>query len=147
MESASAGPAGALERGEMDWHGVRILLVEDDDDNRELMAEVLAASGCEVLSAATGREGLRLLSEQSVHVVVTDVGMPGMGGLEVARAAKAIAPGVPVVVVTGWAEREDIARARGREVDAVLIKPVDPDALTDTVAEVLGQRAGASHAP
>jgi DNA-binding NarL/FixJ family response regulator len=51
------------------------------------------------------------------------------------------------VVVTGWAEREDIARARGREVDAVLIKPVDPDALTDTVAEVLAGQPGASHAP
>ncbi len=115
---------------------LRVLLVEDDDDNRELMAEVLESSGCRVLSAATGQEGLRTLSEHSVDVIVTDVGMPGMGGLEVARAAKAIAPRVPVVVVTGWAEREDIASARGRDVDAVLIKPVDPDALTQTVASV-----------
>jgi two-component system, OmpR family, response regulator len=82
-----------------------------------------------------------------VDVVVTGVGMPGMGGLEVARAAKAVAPAVPVVVVTGWAEREDIARARGREVDAVLLKPVDPDALTATVAGVLGGGPGVSHAP
>jgi CheY-like chemotaxis protein len=131
----------------MDRQGTRVLLVEDDDDNRELMAEVLAASGYDVVAASTGQDGLRTLAERSVDVVVTDVGMPGMGGLEVARAAKAIAPGVPVVVVTGWAEREDIARARGREVDAVLIKPVDPDALTDTVAEVLGGEAGAAHPP
>jgi CheY-like chemotaxis protein len=112
---------------------LRVLLVEDDDDNRELMAEVLAASGCEVLSATTGQEGLKTLSEHSIDVVVTDVGMPGMGGLEMAKAAKAIAPAVPVVIVTGWAEREDIARARGRDVDAVLVKPVDPDALTQAV--------------
>ena len=115
---------------------VRVLLVEDDDDNRELMAEVLASAGCEVLSAPSGKDGLQTLSEHSVDVVVTDVGMPGMGGLEMARAAKAIAPQVPVVVVTGWAERDDIASARGREVDAVLIKPVDPDALTQTVSDV-----------
>ena len=115
---------------------LRVLLVEDDDDNRELMAEVLESSGCHVLCAATGQEGLRILSEHSVDVIVTDVGMPGMGGLEVARAAKAIAPLIPVVVVTGWAEREDIASARGRDVDAVLIKPVDPDALTQTVSDV-----------
>ena len=121
--------------------GLRVLLVEDDDDNRELMAEVLEASGYQVLSAATGQEGLRTLSEHSVDVIVTDVGMPGMGGLEVARAAKAIAPRVPVVVVTGWAEREDIASARGHEVDAVLIKPVDPDALTQTVSDVAHARA------
>jgi two-component system, OmpR family, response regulator len=120
---------------------LRVLLVEDDDDNRELMAEVLEASGCQVLSAATGQEGLRTLSEHSVDVVVTDVGMPGMGGLEVARAAKAIAPKVPVVIVTGWAEREDIARARGKDVDAVLIKPVDPDTLTQTVTEVAQGRS------
>jgi CheY-like chemotaxis protein len=116
--------------------GLRILLVEDDDDNRELMAEVLESSGCQVLSASSGQDGLRRLSENRVDVVVTDVGMPGMGGLEMARAAKAIAPDVPVVIVTGWAEREDIARARGREVDAVLIKPVDPDALTQAVSDV-----------
>jgi two-component system, OmpR family, response regulator len=115
---------------------LRVLLVEDDDDNRELMAEVLASSGCEVLSAATGQDGLRTLSESSVDVVVTDVGMPGMGGLEVARAAKAIAPTVPVVIVTGWAEREDITSERGKHVDAILVKPVDPDALAQTVKEV-----------
>lgn len=120
---------------------LRVLLVEDDDDNRELMAEVLAASGCQVLSAASGKEGLKKLSEHSVDVVVTDVGMPGMGGLEMARAAKAIAPTVPVVVVTGWAERDDIAKARGREVDAVLIKPVDPDALTQAVSDVAQGRS------
>ena len=115
---------------------LRVLLVEDDDDNRETMAEVLASSGCEVLSAATGQEGLKTLSESSVDVVVTDVGMPGMGGLEMARAAKAIAPTVPVVIVTGFAEREDIASARGRHVDAILVKPVDPDALAQTVTDV-----------
>jgi two-component system, OmpR family, response regulator len=125
----------------MDRSGLRVLLVEDDDDNRELMAEVLTTSGYEVLSAANGQDGLKMLSEHSVEVVVTDVGMPGMGGLEMAKAAKAIAPTVPVVIVTGWAERDDIARARGREVDAVLIKPVDPDALTAAVNEVVQKRA------
>ena len=124
----------------MDESGPRVLLVEDDDDNRELMAEVLSASGYEVLPAASGPDGLKALSERSVDVVVTDVGMPGMGGLEMARAAKAIAPSVPVLIVTGWAEREDIASARGREVDAVLVKPVDPEALTAAVGDAIRGR-------
>jgi CheY-like chemotaxis protein len=119
---------------------VRVLLVEDDDDNRELMGEVLESAGYRVLSAASGAEGLKTLAETSVDVVVTDIGMPGMGGLEMARAAKEIAPSVPVVVVTGWAEREDIARARGREVDAVLVKPVDPEQLTNAVSEIVHAR-------
>jgi CheY-like chemotaxis protein len=115
---------------------LRVLLVEDDEDNRELMAEVLTASGCDVVSVASGQEGIAKLSAGPVDVVVTDVGLPGMGGLEVAKAAKAIAPNVPVVVVTGWAERDDIASARGKHVDAVLIKPVDPDALAQAVTDV-----------
>ena len=117
-----------------------VLLIEDDEDNRELMAEVLESAGFVVVSAAGGAEGLRKLAEHPVDVVVTDVGMPGMGGLEVARAAKQIAPRVPVVVVTGYAERDDITAARGRSVDAVLVKPVDPDHLTAAIEDVLRGR-------
>lgn len=113
---------------------VRVLLVEDDDDNRELMAEVLAAAGFEVVSAATGKDALRSLSARPVDVIVTDVGMPGMGGLELAAAARKVAPSVPVIVVTGWAEREDIAASK--DVEAVLVKPVDPDVLAQAVADV-----------
>ncbi len=119
---------------------LKVLLVEDDDDNRALMAEVLASSGWDVLSASSGREGLRALSEHSVDVVVTDVGMPGMCGLEVAKAAKAIAPSVPVVVVTGFVEDDEVGRAKGKDVDAVLVKPVDPDSLTRAVSEVAQAR-------
>lgn len=119
---------------------LRVLLVEDDDDNRELMSEVLESAGHVVMTAASGAEGLRKLSETSVDVVVTDVGMPGIGGLEVARAAKKIAPTVPVVVVTGYTEREDITRARGHEVDAVLVKPIDPDSLTNAITQVMKGR-------
>ncbi len=120
--------------------GARVLLIEDDDDNRELMGEVLQDAGYQVVLAASGAAGLRTLAEHSIDVLVTDVGMPGMGGLEVARAAKEIAPTVPVVVVTGYAEREDIARARGHEVDAVLVKPVDPAALTAAVDQMVKPR-------
>ena len=119
---------------------LRVLLVEDDEDNRELMTEVLETAGYEVVTAASGAEGLRRLSEGRLDAVVTDVGMPGMGGLELARAAKRLAPETPVVVVTGYAEREDITGARGREVDAVLVKPVDPDRLTTSIAELLAAR-------
>ena len=117
--------------------GARVLLIEDDEDNRELMGEVLQDAGYEVVLVASGAEGLRTLAEQSIDVIVTDLGMPGMGGLEVAQAAKEIAPSVPVVVITGFTDREDIKRARGREIDAVLVKPVDPDALTSVVDQMV----------
>jgi CheY-like chemotaxis protein len=120
--------------------GASILLVEDDDDNRELMAEVLEAAGYEVVQAGSGPDALRQLEARRVSVVVTDLGMPGMGGLDVARAAKQRAPDVPIVLVTGYGDREDIATAR--EVDLVLVKPVDPDALTGAVERALRQGSG-----
>lgn len=116
----------------------RVLLVEDDDDTRELMTEVLVAAGYRVTTAPSGAEGLRALASEHIDVVLTDVGMPGVGGLEVARGAKAIAPHVPVLVLTGYSNREDLERARGREVDAVLLKPIDPDELAGAVAAALG---------
>jgi two-component system, OmpR family, response regulator len=119
----------------------RVLLVEDDDDNRELMGEVLESAGYEVISASGGAEALRALAEHGADVMVTDVGMPGMGGLELARAAKKIAPTVPIIIVTGYAERDDIASARGHEVDAVLVKPVDPDSLAAAVGQVVQKKA------
>jgi CheY-like chemotaxis protein len=118
----------------------RVLLVEDDDDSRELMAEVLAVAGYAVHPVANGPDALRALSERPYDVLVTDLGMSGMGGLEIARAAKATAPALPVIVVTGWAERDDVEQARGRVVDAVLLKPVDPDSLTQAVASSLAGR-------
>ena len=121
-----------------DATGVTVLLVEDDQDNRELMSEVLEAAGFTVVAAGDGREALRRLGERVIGVVVTDVGMPGVGGLEVARAAKRIGP-IPVVIVTGYTEREDIATALGRrEIDHVLVKPADPEALVAAVMAVLG---------
>ena len=90
-----------------------VLLVEDDDDSRELMAEVLAAAGWGVHSVARGREALRILAERSVSVLVTDLSMPGLGGMELVHAARAIAPSVPIVVVTGLPIRRRSRRPAG----------------------------------
>jgi len=120
--------------------GATVLLVEDDEDNRELMTEVLESAGFRVVTASSGAEALRALAGQVVGAVVTDVGLPGVNGLEVARAAKRLEPPVPVVVVTGYSERDDIASAHGKEIDAVLVKPVDPDVLAAAVADVVRAR-------
>lgn len=114
-----------------------VLLVEDDADNRELMAEVLESSGFGVVAAAGGAEAIALLRARPFDVVVTDVGMPGVGGLEVARAAKAARPDLPVLVVTGYSARDDLTAAEGREIDRLLVKPVDPDALVGAVRDAL----------
>jgi two-component system, OmpR family, response regulator len=121
----------------MDGERSRVLLVEDDEDNRELMTEVLEAAGFEVSPCPSGSEGLKALREQPVDLVLTDFGLPGTGGLELARSVKAIWPRLPVVVITGYSGRADIASALGHEVDAVLVKPVDPDALARALGELI----------
>jgi CheY-like chemotaxis protein len=118
-----------------------VLLVEDDEDNRELMTEVLESDGYRVVLAVNGAEALRVLGAQRVDVVVTDIGMPGVGGLDVARAAAAAQPRIPVVVVTGYSERDDVASARDG-IDRVLVKPIDPDMLTEAVTAALGRNPG-----
>ena len=75
-----------------------------------------------------------------MDLVLTDFGLPGAGGLELARSAKAISPRLPVVVVTGYSDRTDIASALGHEIDAVLVKPVDPDALARALGELIRGR-------
>jgi two-component system OmpR family response regulator len=117
-----------------------VLLVEDDDDNRELMAEVLESAGYRVVPVESGAEALRAMRDGSIDAVVTDIGLPGVGGLEVARAAKALRPPVPVLVVTGYSERDDVADAQGKEVDAVLVKPIDPEALVAGIRRILDGR-------
>lgn len=117
-----------------------VLLVEDDVDNRELMVEVLESSEFDVVSAAGGAQAIALLGTRRFDAVITDVGMPGVGGVEVARAAKAAQPDVPVLAVTGYSERDDLTAAEGKEVDRVLVKPVYPDALVDALRDVLRRR-------
>jgi CheY-like chemotaxis protein len=126
--------------------GPRVLLVEDDDDSRELMAELLASAGCTVQAARTGQDGLRLLGVGPVDVVVTDVGLPGMGGLELALMVKSTAPGTPVILVTGWSAG-DLEGARRPEVEEVLVKPVAGDALVGAVVRAAARRAGGASDP
>ena len=123
-----------------DAAGPTVLLVEDDDDNRELMAEVLESAGYRVVAVASGSQALEAVGGRSIDAVVTDIGMAGVGGLEVARAAKAKRPPVPVLVVTGYSERDDITGAQGRDVDALLVKPIDPDALVEGIRRILDAR-------
>jgi CheY-like chemotaxis protein len=120
----------------------RVLLVEDDDDFRELLAELLAGEGFRVSPAASAEEALSALRAGGLDAVVTDLSVPVAGGLAVARAAKARGP-IPVVVVTGHAAHPEVERARGREVDAVLLKPVDPGRLAQAIRRVIAARGPA----
>jgi CheY-like chemotaxis protein len=116
----------------------RILVVDDEPGVRETLVHLLRALGYDVVEADGGRAGLARLAEASVDLVLTDLKMPDMNGWEVARAAKAWAPRVPVVLVTGWGEDGPAPGADHSLVAAVLSKPFRVQDIVKVLAHALG---------
>jgi signal transduction histidine kinase/CheY-like chemotaxis protein len=118
----------------------RILLVDDDPAVRQTLAALLRASGQDVLEADGGTAGLRRLESTSVDLVITDLGMPEVTGWDVARAAKARRPDLPVVLLTGWGDQVGAEAPADALVDRVLTKPVPRQTVLAVIAELTGPR-------
>ena len=111
---------------------LRVALIEDNDDARETMAAILELYSHEVLPAADGAEGLRLILTERPDIALVDIGLPKLDGYEVARQVRAAADGyVPhLVALTGYGQPEDRKRALDAGFDNHLVKPVRaPDLL------------------
>ncbi len=116
------------------FHGATVLVVEDEDTVRSVTRRTLEASGLRVLEVASGSEALRRIEEHpEIAVVLTDVVMPQMSGVELAAAAAALRPELPLVLMSGYFELQ-----RRSDVPWRLIqKPFSTDALVATVQEAL----------
>ncbi|MCP3978911.1 MAG: response regulator [bacterium] len=125
-----------------DAPSARILLVEDDAGVREIYEEVLRSCGHEVSCAGNGVEALNRFEQGTFDVVVTDLSMPGMSGLDLARSVKQRVPGLPIVLFSGWAlhqKKEEIDEAG---IDCVLSKPCLNETLLDAIHQVLARESG-----
>jgi len=114
----------------------RVLIVEDNDDTRQMMQEVLRFSGHDVRTARDGTSGLALAAEARPDVALIDIGLPDVDGYEVARRMRA-APGgrtIGLVAITGYGQAEDQRRAYEAGFDAHLTKPVAPERLKQVMA-------------
>jgi DNA-binding response OmpR family regulator len=101
---------------------MKILIIEDDPKMRRGLEEMFAQEGYEVLSASNGREGLEKLDED-IDVVLTDLVMPGINGMEVLREVKRKKPLVPVVVITAFATIESAVEAMKSGASDYICKP------------------------
>jgi PAS domain S-box-containing protein len=123
--------------------GVRVLLVDDEEDTRELVRRLLLECQAEVLTAISAREALELLAE-GPDVLVSDLGMPGMDGYALIRSIRGergIPPSaLPAVALTAFARPEDRRRALLCGYQRHVSKPVDPNELLSAVAELSGKR-------
>jgi CheY-like chemotaxis protein len=118
----------------------RILVVDDDAAVRRTLVALLRASGQEVLEADSGAVALGWLETTHVDLVITDLGMPDITGWDVARAAKARHPDLPVVLLTGWGDQVEGEAPASVRVDRVLTKPVPRSAVLAVIAELTGPR-------
>ena len=116
--------------------GCRVLIIEDNVDAGDTLKAFLDIEGHEVSIANDGQAGLDMLLEGRFDVVVCDIGLPGMDGLEVMTRLRAsgTAPQPVAIGLSGYGQAEDRARAAQAGFDHYLVKPVNPDALLALVA-------------
>lgn len=117
---------------------MRILYVEDDDDIRDLMAQRLRRVAGELLVAENGRQGLEFFEKLSPDIVVTDVQMPEMDGLSMARAIKAISRNTPVILTTAFNEIDYLLQSIEIGIDGYVIKPIRSDLLLEALNKSAG---------
>ncbi len=103
----------------------RVLVVDDEPDAVELLQEFLVAKGYEVLTANGGEEALRAVREERPHLILLDVRMPGMNGLEVLRRVRQIDQEVGVIMVTAVNEEETGREALALGAFDYIVKPLD----------------------
>ncbi len=120
--------------------GLHVLLVEDDEINRIAGSGLLRQQGCEVTTAADGYEALERFRDGVFDVVLMDVRMPGMDGLETTTKLRQLQPngaGVPVIALTADVTQENIERCRAVGMQEVVSKPINMDRLREVLAEVV----------
>ena len=118
----------------------KVLVADDEHNIRNILDFSLHAEGFLVISALNGEDAFKLAVESSPDLIILDVMMPGQGGVETCRALKADprTSGIPVILLTALAGRDD--RDAGREAgsDAYITKPFSPQKVIDTVQDLLG---------
>lgn len=119
----------------------RILLVEDQEDNRRIIRDLLAANGYDLVEAASGEEGLVALGERQERpdLILMDIDLPGLNGYEVTRRIRAIPDlrRIPVIAVTSYALSGDDQKAFAAGCDGYVTKPFSPRLLLSKIREYL----------
>lgn len=124
----------------MDLTGLRVLLVEDERDGRELLTETVRAAGAETLAAESAREAFESLARFRPDVLVSDVAMPVEDGYSLVRRLRRLAPEdggrIPAIAVSAYAREEDRIRALAAGFQQHIAKPLDPAELIGAIAHL-----------
>jgi CheY-like chemotaxis protein len=126
--------------------GLRVLVVDDEEDTRDVLATMLSRKGVAVETVGSAAEALRALQRRWPDVLVCDIGMPGEDGYQLLARVRALSPegaqALPAIALTAYARAEDRRRALASGYQEHLAKPVDPDQLAVALAAVARRGAG-----
>ena len=122
----------------------RILVVEDQEDNRRIIRDLLASAGYELIEAADGEAGVRLAEAERPDLILMDIQLPVLDGYEATRRIKQNPElrAIPIVVVTSYALSGDDVKAMQAGSDAYVAKPFSPRELLATIRRFLGDARG-----
>jgi two-component system cell cycle response regulator DivK len=120
----------------------RILVVEDQEDNRTILRDLLGAAGYELIEAADGAEGVKLAQQEKPDLILMDIQLPVMDGYEAMRRIKgdAALKSTPIIAVTSYALSGDEAKARAAGCDGYVTKPFSPRELLAKVRQYLPEK-------
>ncbi len=118
----------------------RVLVVEDQEDNMQIMNDMLSSAGYGVIKAVTGDEGVAMAASEAPDLILMDIQLPGLDGYEATRRIKANAAlrHIPVIAVTSYALDGEETKAEEAGCDAYFSKPVSPRVLLAKVREYIG---------
>lgn len=149
LEHAREGRSSARERvasrpsaTEGELLGVHVLVVDDDDDSREMLEQLLVGAGAQLRTANSAKAALLALDEDVPDILVSDIGMPGEDGLSLIKRIRLRGPTeggvVPAVALTAYARGEDRAAALRAGFNSHVSKPVDPSEVIAVIASACG---------
>jgi two-component system cell cycle response regulator DivK len=117
----------------------RVLVIEDQEDNRRIVRDLLATAGYEILEAVTGEEGVVAAEANRPDLILMDIDLPGVNGYEATRRIKAnpTLAKIPIIAVTSYALSGDDQKAFAAGCDAYVTKPFSPRALLAKIREYL----------
>jgi two-component system cell cycle response regulator DivK len=117
----------------------RIMVIEDQEDNRRILRDLLTSAGYEVIEAVTGEEGVAAAETHRPELILMDIQLPGLDGYEAARRIKADSAlrHIPIIAVTSYALSGDNVKALEAGCDAYVTKPFSPRALLARIREYL----------
>lgn len=119
----------------------RVLVVEDNADNLELIRLVLVRNGYEVLAAPTGEEGVDMAVSERPDFILMDINLPGIDGLETTRRIRASKSNgsIPIIAITSYAMRGDMEQILAAGCNGYFEKPIDPLRIMDDIHAILGR--------